>query len=811
MAFTGRAVRQGNTNNFGVGGAGAFTRAVSPLGDTLYVFLATGIVEITDFPNGSGTLTNYQGIPSSSDIGGAFEFGGSLYFTVRGNTNALRRLTNLSTGATENVASFGSGRSIGSCATDGTNVWAYDSAENKLFRFNTTNWALTEIGDVTFETGVTETGVQGMFYWADEGRLYIIGGATDRLYRLPAFADNPSTWLAESVDATVSQWGVNQQGVAGGTVFDGEAYFLGGNPDALYRFERALPLSIETIDEQFIPLGTTDYDLVIDITGNPQTVEATGHMEGFDYHYDEAKSQLHIRAEEVTRLIAGVSWTVKLTKGTQVLTADIAYNVVKAPPIFETLAMLHLYKGVPINIDILIQNIPNLIVPNARLLGLKSELQEYGMNIKGALPADANLTIDEGDISMIVPSETGGTSEMHEYPYQIESGTPPAIVSPSWQPKGNYGELSFTDVNHALGYEWTLETGDAAVWNLFNSTRQVIDPGQVEITPGNLNVTLKFPNVAGASSYEYRLEGENYERDWTGFVGTLENGMITTIIPDLPDGETLTLRVRVASPWIGPAISVQITGGRLAYVLHDDNANSYLYVFHTGVPNGSTATRIKRILLPTGLTRPQGVAISGDLAYVTNNVSTDKAVYVFNHENTADGNRATVTSKFLWGTLSGSPLYIAVYGDELYISWSQQGIGVYNRNSVNGQQITQLRSYNIASNSGAHTFGLSVLEDSMVLMRRVSSRYRIYYFDKEATLTTISQDFSFYTPSTLSRQHDGLSVVGDIFYSVRNLGNRLYIFKRNPDNLDNSLVISQIELPSGLADAKGLDIPSGRE
>ena len=112
---------------------------------------------------------------------------------------------------------------------------------------------------------------------------------------------------------------------------------------------------------------------MIDITGDPETVEVTGHMEGFDYHWDATNDQLHIRAVEVTRLIAGVFWTVKITKDTEVLTADIAYNVVKASPIFETLAMLHLYKGVPINIDILIQNIPNLIMPNARLLGLKSQ------------------------------------------------------------------------------------------------------------------------------------------------------------------------------------------------------------------------------------------------------------------------------------------------------------------------------------------------------------------------------------------------------------------------------------------------------
>ena len=152
-----------------------------------------------------------------------------------------------------------------------------------------------------------------------------------------------------------------------------------------------LPLAIESIDEQFVPLGTTDYDLVIDIAGKPDTVEASGHMEGFAQHWDAVNGQLHIRSKEVTRLISGVFWTIKITKGTQTLTADIAYNVVKAAPIFQTLVMLHLYRDVPINIDILIQNIPDLIVPNSKLIGLKSTLQDYGLNIGGELAADAKF------------------------------------------------------------------------------------------------------------------------------------------------------------------------------------------------------------------------------------------------------------------------------------------------------------------------------------------------------------------------------------------------------------------------------------
>ena len=235
MAFNGRVVRQGNTTNFGVGAPGAFTRAASPLGSTLYVFLGEGYTAITDLANGSGTsVVNYQNLPGGTDIGGAFEYNGHLFFSVRGATRQIRRITNITTGATTLVETI-IGRDIGACATDGTTYWAYDTTENAFYTIAVASgYGLTKVGDVTFEQGVTETSIQGMFYW--DGRLYLVGGSNDRLYKLPAFADNPTTWRAESVDASVVQFGVSQPGVAGATVFDGEAYMIGANPDALYRF-----------------------------------------------------------------------------------------------------------------------------------------------------------------------------------------------------------------------------------------------------------------------------------------------------------------------------------------------------------------------------------------------------------------------------------------------------------------------------------------------------------------------------------------------------------------------------------------------
>ena len=91
-----------------------------------------------------------------------------------------------------------------------------------------------------------------------------------------------------------------------------------------------VPLSIEAIDEQFIVVGTADYDLVIDIGGNPDTAKATGHMEGFGQDWDALNGQLHIKSQEVTRLINGVNWDIELVKDVQTLMGQVAYNVVEA-------------------------------------------------------------------------------------------------------------------------------------------------------------------------------------------------------------------------------------------------------------------------------------------------------------------------------------------------------------------------------------------------------------------------------------------------------------------------------------------------
>ena len=595
-----------------------------------------------------------------------------------------------------------------------------------------------------------------------------------------------------------------------------------------------LPLSIEAIDEQFIALNTEDYDLVIDITGRPDTVEAKGHMEGFIQDWDAVNGQLHIKSDKVTRLISGVDWDIDIRKGMQALMGQVAYNVIQAAPIFETLQTIHLYRGVPINFDIVIQNIPPLLIPNARLLGLKSELVEYGVNVKGSIGATDNLSINTGNVRIVVPSETGGADTVYEFPYEIEAGSPPAIGTPEFTPKGTYGSLEVADVTHAFGYEWTLGDGDAATWNFFSNTRNVIDPATVEVTPGNLNVTIKFPNISGASSYEYQLVTADSETLWMRFTGTLANGMITTIIPDLQEGVEYTLRLRVASPWVGTPISVTVYGGQVCYVLQakstafSDRGDQFLYIFNTARPSGATAIRTKRLLLPTALTYPvQGaLAVSSDgdvfIVNAVDGTGNERALYTFNAstiENAADGSQLVQDLKnpFPAATFGASARLVgmAEYMGNLYIYFSSaasgwQGLQIFPKPTTNGAELT--RTTSSANSLNASNYGLSVTAQN-IWFKHAAGGSRFYPRPADRQDFTIGNPVTLYASdgTTVDSLDGGLKVIDDgfnqTFYNINTTADRLERFRVNRGiHATRHVLDFYLELPVGLDTPQFLDM-----
>ena len=535
-----------------------------------------------------------------------------------------------------------------------------------------------------------------------------------------------------------------------------------------------MALSIENIDEQFIILGTKNYELAIDIGGNPDTVDATGHMEGFNSHWDAALQRLYIRADEVTRLIGGVQWDITLVKGSEQLQREIKYNVIPPGVIFHDLALIHLYRDVPINFDVIIENIPPLIIPTARLLGLKSELLEHGLTVQGRIPSGSVFASDKGNTEIIVPLETGGALK-REYPYMIEVGNPPSMNTPTFTPHGDYGLLDFDPVTHALEYEWTL--GEVNADTVWNDTRPVVDPSQIEVTPGNLEVSLKFPNVPMASSYEYRLDSESHTREWTRFEGVLDNGFIGVVIPDLQEGVEYTLSIRVGAPWIGSPVSIKFRAGWIMHLLNYISRGSVILSFSTAVENGGAASLVKRFNLPTEINNPTGLVVQGDTAYVTN--ESNDTIYVLDISGETN-TTPRIIRRFLVPTQTTLPGKLAIKDDLLYltnrVSTSFDNVYTLDAQTANNARARLLNEFDLDRESwfsgGTPAPGVAIHDDQLIF--------------QGALIGSLTTGFiSFYPREPLS--YSGMEATKE--WAIRNLGNSGANNSRGCELTENSVYL----------------------
>ena len=183
-----------------------------------------------------------------------------------------------------------------------------------------------------------------------------------------------------------------------------------------------MALTIEAIDEQFITVGTVDYNLSIDIGGDPDSVEPKGDMEGFYHDWDADNDRLHIKSDEVTRLIAGAEWNINLMKGSDTVIGTIIYNVVPAAPVFTDPGEQTLYKGIPFSLKTEVANVPTILRGSGLLVGVKgvAGLDADGdavLDTEGMLPSDAELTEDSFMLNQY--AENDGGSDTIDVPVTI--------------------------------------------------------------------------------------------------------------------------------------------------------------------------------------------------------------------------------------------------------------------------------------------------------------------------------------------------------------------------------------------------------
>ena len=196
------------------------------------------------------------------------------------------------------------------------------------------------------------------------------------------------------------------------------------------------PLTIEDIDEQFIPIGTLNYELSIIISRQNVDARVGGLQEGFYQTFellDDGSSQLKIKAEEVTRLIDTAVWRVDvrdLDDNTEIF-SEITYHVVPVGPVFIDPGRQTIYKGVPFEVLVEVRNDPSVQRASSELVGLKSETVTIDdtayIKSEGRLPADANLTFSTFNADYYI--ESPGGSDSLQVPFDIRDDAVAPVIT----------------------------------------------------------------------------------------------------------------------------------------------------------------------------------------------------------------------------------------------------------------------------------------------------------------------------------------------------------------------------------------------
>ena len=177
----------------------------------------------------------------------------------------------------------------------------------------------------------------------------------------------------------------------------------------------AVALSIETLDVQALTLGT-DYNIEIEVLGDPDKVTAEGDWERWYYTWDAANSLLTLSGNADSN----GTWEIMAVKGMQTVEEDIDFTAAPPAPVITAPVNLIITRGVDYNenpIPILIANNPSTVRMRGLLVGLGFDKTETGANIVGISPIDAVLTVTEGSLEIF--ASTAGGEDTVTVPFTI--------------------------------------------------------------------------------------------------------------------------------------------------------------------------------------------------------------------------------------------------------------------------------------------------------------------------------------------------------------------------------------------------------
>ena len=196
------------------------------------------------------------------------------------------------------------------------------------------------------------------------------------------------------------------------------------------------PLTIESIDEQFIPIETENYELVIRINRENVDARVRGLQEGFYQTFRKlgnGNSEIRIKSDVVTRLIDAAVWRIDaqdLDDDTTTF-SNITYHVVPVGPILVDPGRQTIYKGVPFNLLVETLHSPSVQRGESELVGLKNEAKSIDerdyLESVGVLPLSTELTFTTFNADYYAEN-TGGFDEL-EVPFDIRDDAVAPVIT----------------------------------------------------------------------------------------------------------------------------------------------------------------------------------------------------------------------------------------------------------------------------------------------------------------------------------------------------------------------------------------------
>ena len=173
--------------------------------------------------------------------------------------------------------------------------------------------------------------------------------------------------------------------------------------------DAVVPLSIETIGDQELTLNS-DYDIEIEILGDPDEVTVEGQWDDRVYYDWDAANDLLTISGNASTILSDAILEVTAIKGTETVEEDVIFSVSPPAPVITEPTNFVITAGTNYDdapISIAIANGPAAVSMKGLLVGLYFEVTATGADIKGMLPDDVELTVTEGTVE-ISASTAGG-------------------------------------------------------------------------------------------------------------------------------------------------------------------------------------------------------------------------------------------------------------------------------------------------------------------------------------------------------------------------------------------------------------------